>query len=217
MAAFLFAGAVLADEPAPRVSFSLRGSSQPGKVTGSLTLTVNEGHPRAVSIYSLPSKTLLGAYVDNTRGQASVRDYMTARFPNGAPARLPLIELPLRSGARALLSSGVPEPTDSVVHVIVRGVYPDDRGTLTEREFDFRVTTNPGEFAFTWNGLNRLQDDGTFRIQNSICCGQGFCGDCAECGEGQEFSCCLVPGWDDFCGWCGKLNASCKAELCSGC
>ena len=191
-----------------KMSLSLSGQKRPNSVV--LTLTLGSGITKAVRVYSEPSHTLLGVFVDS-ESRVADSDWM-------AQIETPrtVMSLPFRSGSVARLQT-VPRPlTDHTIDVFVFGDWPRVGSSATEEKDQLygRYRVGSGDFGFSHT---RLGDGGS-----SVCCGSppftGPCDACVSSCKNDEYTCCReqegVPGCTGF---CQKHKVYCGIIFCPFC
>jgi hypothetical protein len=199
-----------ADKPEP--SLSLNG--YPSQDRMRLKLTLGPGVTRAVRVYSLPSKTLLGVFTNSDGPEPVERsEWFKSTFPaDQRGQRFPAAAFEFERGRSVTLSTDRPDPNDNAVAVYVYGLWPNASAAngVDEREDLFTVNTNAQNFRFT---ISRLDDD------TRLCCGddsypEGGCKrHCTTCKNNLDLTCCTET--DQACGWCGKTKAQCS--VCQHC
>ena len=206
----LIAMAAPAAESSPELSLSLSGWQSPERMR--LKLTLGSGITKAVRVYALPSRKLIGVY-SNAEGDVERSEWFRRTFPpDSRPARFPAASFEFEPGSSVTLSTDRPEPSDRAIAIHVYGLWPTPGapGGVEERDDIFTVHTNPQEFRFR---IVRTMNE------TNLCCGdanypEGSCKrDCTSCRDNQSLSCCSET--DQACGWCGKTVAQCN--LCSMC
>lgn len=135
----------------PELSFSLNGYPSPERMR--LNLTLGPGVMKAVRVYSLPSKTLLGVFTNSDGPEPVERsEWFKSTFPaDQRGPRFPAAAFAFERGGSVTLSPDRPAPDDRAIAVYVYGLWPkaNDANGVEEREELFTVNTNPQNFRFT--------------------------------------------------------------------
>jgi hypothetical protein len=217
------------------LSVSLAAETRNGMTM--LRTTFGPGVTRALRVYSEPSHTLLGIYMNNEVPQPVHRAWLDEVEPQHQTAdRFPMMQMPIREGVKAAIQALAAPSTDEAVKIVIFGAWAEEDGVVREREIPVTVSTSASQFSFTFRRVvGEVADRGeigagprgsrqsafprtsTVRVLDVLCCGpeNGGCSRaCASCKPGSDFACCNENGAG--CPWCGKALAACLLE-CPAC
>ena len=198
----------------PAVKLRLAGQARGGELT--LMTELGSGVTRAVRIYSEPSGTFLAAFVNENVpepvNQAWLEDVGFIRSAHQVPVR----SFPFAIGTRAHVQTAAAPAGDTKIKVWIFGSWPDEEGVMREQEIPVTVTTNLGNFDFTFSRDMRLRSaaaglgKGTLFLLERVCCGSSTdCGGqaCTEGCANSEYCCYKSSGGG--CDWCSKNEVKC--------
>ena len=207
---FLCVGSLAAQESAePSLSFAVSGSVSPSGRFLNLRLRVGENMSQSLRIFSEPSHTPVATYVDNRGGDP--RNAAWYHDVTMSSLHAPVMELPFASGAVGTFQVPIPPASDTYFTCVIHGWWPD---AGQEQDTIVPVHVDMQKFGFDFRRVRQYL---------VVCCtldpdhASNTCANaCSKC-PGNAVSCCYKEGYDPVCGWCGKMQALCGGDLCSGC
>ena len=199
----------VAQENNDKISVALAGDRE----SRSLSLTLWRGSLASVRVYSEPSHTLLGVYLNTAANFVETSgDWLAATFPREQrPERFPIMRFAFTAGQKTQMQIFEWAPvSDRAVAVYLNGIWVtgDAAQPFTEQERAVTIQTDPNRFAFSIS--SSLTD-------SELCCGEGSDCEysCTTCKTGQTLACCFIN--ETGCPWCSKLKAQCEScGICGG-
>ena len=200
----LVIGSVSANAQDVLYGFQIQGSKSPVNGSLGMTMSINAGAVKAITVYSEPSHTAIAAFVDSAED--------LTQFPS-LPKGTPRMGAMLKVGMKGTLQGRAPLTGDNALLI---ETHVEAGATVVPQRF--KVNTSLDRFGFwlerlpppaTASGGKKLTvepnvNEGPYRF-TCLNGDGGSCGTSMVTCSVNEASCCKTD--EPSCGWCGKTQA----------